>query len=89
MTGGPVRFDLPALYRAIDSKRLRRRLKSPDVAAEIGLPLKTIRNVQYASTLAADPALAMVRWLGVAPDVRPPEREDGSGVYGGGNDLAG
>jgi hypothetical protein len=66
-------FDLAALYRAVDSKRLRRRQKWPDVAAEIGLPLKVIRNVQFADVMEADGVLAIVRWLGVAPEtfVRP------------------
>jgi hypothetical protein len=76
VTDQPTRFDLPALYRAIDSKRLRRRLKWPAVAEGIGLPLKTIQNTRYAGVMEADGVLAMVRWLGVPPEtfVRP-ERE--------------
>jgi hypothetical protein len=71
-----VRFELVVLYRAIDSKRLRRRLKWPDVAAEIGLPLKTVQSTRFATTMEADAVLAMVRWVGIAPEtfVRP-ERE--------------
>jgi hypothetical protein len=66
-------FELAALYRAIDSKRLRRRLKWPAVADEIGLPLKTVQSTQFATTMEADGVLAMVRWLGIAPEtvVRP------------------
>ena len=43
------------------------------MATEIGLPLKTIRDVAFTNRLDADVALAIVRWLGVAPEgfVRP------------------
>jgi hypothetical protein len=67
---------LAALYRAVDSKRLRRRLKWPDVASEIGLPLKTVQSIRLAKTMDADTVLAMVRWLGIAPETfARPERE--------------
>jgi hypothetical protein len=73
MSDQAMRFDLAVLYRAIDSKRLRRRLKWPDVAAEIGLPLKTVQSTRFATTMEADGVLTMVRWLGIAPEtfVRP------------------
>jgi hypothetical protein len=66
-------FDLAALYRAIDSRRLRRRLKWPDAAAEIGLPLQTVQAVRTATRMDADTVLAIVRWLGLPPEtfVRP------------------
>jgi hypothetical protein len=69
-------FDLAALYRAVDSRRLRRRLKWPDAAAEIGLPLQTVQSVRTATKMGADSVLAIVRWLGLPPEtfVRP-ERE--------------
>jgi hypothetical protein len=71
-----TRFDLAAMYRAIDSRRLRRRLKWPDAAAEIGLPLQTVQSARTAAKMDADTVLAMVRWLGLPPEtfVRP-ERE--------------
>jgi hypothetical protein len=74
--GGTVRFDLAALYRAVDSRRLRRRLKWPDAAAEIGLPLQTVQSARSAAKMDADTVLAIVRWLGLPPEtfVRP-ERE--------------
>ena len=73
MTDESIRFDLAALYRAIDSRRLRRRLKWPDAAAEIGLPLQTVQSARTATRLDADTVLAMVRWLGLPPEtfVRP------------------
>ena len=91
MTSEGVGFELAALYRAVDSKRLRRRLKWPDVADEIGLPLKTVQSTRFAETMEADTVLAMVRWLGVAPEtfVRP-EREGPIPEYMDGRDgLAG
>jgi len=73
VTNQVVRFDLAVLYRAVDSKRLRRRLTWPDVAGEIGLPLKTVQSTRFSESMEADTVLAMVRWVGVAPEtfVRP------------------
>lgn len=70
---GPIRFDLAALYRAVDSRRLRRRLTWAEAVAEIGLPMQTVQAVRSATKMDADSVLAIVRWLGLPPEtfVRP------------------
>jgi hypothetical protein len=64
----PTRFDLAALYHAIDARRLQRNLAWPAAAAEIGLPPATVKAAKHAKTMEADGVLAMVRWLEVPPE---------------------
>lgn len=68
MASQPAQFDLAALYEAVDAHRLQRGLTWLAAAVEIGLPLTTLRAIQHAKTMEADGVLAIVRWLGIAPE---------------------
>jgi hypothetical protein len=73
MSDQSARFEFSQLYQALDAQRSQRDLKWSAVAAEIELPLSTIKATQRAKTMEADGVLAMVRWLQVPPEefVRP------------------
>lgn len=61
-------FDLGGLYRATDQERSRRGLTWAAVAREVGVAATTLRRFAHADDAEADGVLALVRWLGVAPE---------------------
>lgn len=68
-----VVFDLPGLYAALDAKRRERALTWQQVARQIGVARSTLIRTAGAGAMEADGVLAMVQWLGDAPEtfVRP------------------
>lgn len=65
MTG---RFDLPALLMAVEAERDRRGMSWADLAREIGVAASTVRRYGTALDAEADGVLAVVGWLGTAPE---------------------
>lgn len=61
-------FDLRELYRAIGAERERRGLSWAELGRQVGVAVSTIRRFQDANDAEADGVLALVRWLGVAPE---------------------
>ena len=61
-------FDLRALFRAVDDARVDRGLTWTALAAEARVAVSTIRRFAHASDAEADGVLAVVCWLGVAPE---------------------
>jgi transposase len=61
-------FDLEGLFRAIDAERERQGLSWAALARQVGVAASTIRRFGYADDAEADGVLALVRWLGVAPE---------------------
>lgn len=80
------RFDLPALFRAIDAERSRQELSWASLARQVGVAASTIRRFRTAENAEADGVLALVRWLGVAPEAYvagsslPGDRLDSGGM---------
>lgn len=62
------RFDLAALFGAIDAERSRRGLSWAAVSREVGVAASTIRRYEHADDAEADGVLGLVRWLGTAPE---------------------
>jgi hypothetical protein len=63
------RFDLGALFRAVDDARTAQGLSWSALSNEVRVAATTIRRFSTASDAEADGVLAVVRWLGVAPEV--------------------
>ena len=61
-------FDLGGLYHSIDQERSSRRLSWSALAREVGVSASTIRRFERAQDAEADGVLALVGWLGVAPE---------------------
>jgi hypothetical protein len=61
-------FDRPALYQAIDEQRIYRQLSWTEVAREIGVAAGTLKATANKGHMETDGMLAMVRWLGCAPE---------------------
>ena len=61
-------FDLRELFRAIDAERDRHGLSWEALAREVGVAASTIRRFGVADDAEADGVLALIRWLGVAPE---------------------
>ena len=61
-------FDLCGLFRAIGAERERRGLSWADLERQVGVAASTIRRFREADDAEADGVLALVRWLGVAPE---------------------
>lgn len=61
-------FDLRRLFGAIDAERRVRDLSWAALAREVGVATSTIRRFGTADDAEADGVLALVRWLGVAPE---------------------
>lgn len=61
-------FDLRLLFCAIDSEREREHLSWAALARAVGVSSSTIRRFADADDAEADGVLALVRWLGVAPE---------------------
>ena len=58
------RFDVRALYAALDSQRRERGMSWRQVASEIGVSATTLTRTKQGGRLEVDGMLAMVRWLG-------------------------
>lgn len=61
-------FDLSELSQHIDSARMERKLTWAEVSRQVGVATSTIRRFAIASDAEADGVLALVGWLGVAPE---------------------
>jgi len=63
-----VSFDLGALFRAADDERRRQGLTWTALSSVVGVSASTIRRFGTADDAEADGVLAVVRWLGAAPE---------------------
>ena len=61
-------FDLKRLSRKIDETRTRREITWSGISNEVGVAASTIRRFATASDAEADGVLALIGWLGVAPE---------------------
>ncbi len=61
-------FDRAALYKALDEQRAALSLTWTQVAREIGLATGTLIATAKPGPMETDGMLAMVRWLGCAPE---------------------
>ncbi len=61
-------FELRGLFLEVDAERERRGLSLAALAREIGVAASTIRRFGNRDDAEADGVLALVRWLGVAPE---------------------
>lgn len=61
-------FDLGGLYRSIDQDRSDRQLTWAALSREVGVAVSTMRRFERAVDAEADGVLALIRWLGVAPE---------------------
>lgn len=68
MGSEPGQFDLHQLSCRIDEARTDRALTWSELAQEVGVATSTIRRFANASDAEADGVLALVGWLGVAPE---------------------
>lgn len=66
------RFDLRGLFLAIDSERERRSLTWAALARQVGVAASTIRRFADADDAEADGVLALLSWLGDAPEDHVP-----------------
>lgn len=63
-----TQFDLRGLFQSIDAERSHRGLSWVALARHVGVATSTIRRFGEADDAEADGVLALVRWLGVAPE---------------------
>lgn len=68
MSSAKGQFDLHELSRWIDNAREDRHLTWAAISQEVGVAISTIRRFATASDAEADGVLALVGWLGVAPE---------------------
>ncbi len=61
-------FDLHGLLRAVDAERQRHGLSWAALSRQVGVSSSTIRRYGEAEDAEADGVLALIRWLGVAPE---------------------
>lgn len=61
-------FDSPALYAALDAHRQVQGLSWQQVATRIGVATSTLARTKKGGPMETDGILAMVRWLGCAPE---------------------
>lgn len=61
-------FDLHELSIRVDSARVERDLTWAELSRHVGVATSTIRRFATASDAEADGVLALIRWLGVAPE---------------------
>jgi cyanate lyase len=62
------RFDRPALYKALDKQRAALSLTWAQVARQIGIATGTLTATAKPGLMETDGMLAIVRWLGCAPE---------------------
>jgi len=60
----PIRFDVRALYKALDEQRRSRGMSWKQVAMEVGVSASTLTRMKQGGRLEVDGMLAMVGWLG-------------------------
>ena len=65
---GANRFDLGGLFSAVAVERERRGLSWAELSRQVGVAASTIRRMADADDAEADGVLAMIGWLGVAPE---------------------
>ena len=65
---GATLFDLQRLFRAVDAQRERHGLSWAALARQVGVAASTIRRFGEAEDAEADGVLALVIWLGAAPE---------------------
>lgn len=63
-----LRFDLARLWRMIDVERAARGMTWASLSREVRVSAATIRRLARAEDAEADGILALVGWLGVAPE---------------------
>jgi hypothetical protein len=68
MSESRLPFDLGELFRRIDSARQESAQSWASVSQQVGVAVSTIRRFAIAADAEANGALALVRWLGVAPE---------------------
>jgi hypothetical protein len=61
-------FDLRALFRAVNTERERQRLSWSRLAGHVGVSASTMRRFAEADDAEADGVLAVLAWLGTAPE---------------------
>lgn len=66
--GAGYTFDLRRLFAAIDAQRQDQAWSWAALSREVGVSVSTIRRYQDADDAEADGVLALVRWLGSAPE---------------------
>jgi len=62
------RFDLEALFRALDALREEQGLSWSELAAASGVAASTLKGTRAGRSMEADGVLAMVRMVGKAPE---------------------
>jgi transcriptional regulator with XRE-family HTH domain len=65
---GANRFDLGGLFSAVAGERERRGLSWAELSRQVGVAASTIRRMAEADDAEADGVLALIGWLGVAPE---------------------
>lgn len=68
MSAGNGQFDLSDLSRWIDETRADRDLTWAALSKQVGVATSTIRRFSTASDAEADGVLALIGWLGIAPE---------------------
>ena len=63
-----VRFDLRALFEAVDAERQKRGMTWAALSGRVGVSVSTIRRFGTAADAEADGVLALIRWLGSTPE---------------------
>ena len=63
-----TQFDLRGLFQSIDAERGHQNLSWAALARVVGVATSTIRRFGEADDAEADGVLALIRWLGVAPE---------------------
>ena len=71
-------FDLAGLAASIERARLGAGVSMRELSRQVGVSSSTIRRLAVAGDAEADGVLALVRWLGVAPETFI----DGSSIVG-------
>ena len=61
-------FDLAGLHAAIDAARSEQAVSWAELGRIVGVAPSTIRRFAHATDAEADGVLALLRWLGIAPE---------------------
>lgn len=59
-----ARFDVSALYTALDAERTARGLTWAQVQSEVGVSASTMRRMEKGGRMELDGVLFMLQWLG-------------------------
>lgn len=63
-----TRFDLQALFHAIDAERQEHNLSWTALSHQVGVSASTIRRYSQANDAEADGILILIQWLATAPE---------------------